>query len=82
MISNVKFPDFVKRVASPKMQLTEFRFYTNSKLHSLLLHLLTFPRKIQGVADTTEEVDMQLKSTFFFPVIRRSFLLKNPMVDP
>ena len=29
--------------------------------------LTTFPRKIQGVADTAEETDMQLKFTFFFP---------------
>ena len=69
MISKVKFPDFVKRAASPKMQLTEFRFYSNSKLHALLLHLPTFPRKIQRVADTTEEVDTATEIHFF------SFLL-------
>ena len=35
MIIKVKFTDFVKR-ATLKMQLTEFRFHTNSKVHSLL----------------------------------------------
>ena len=32
----VKFTDFVKRATSSKMQLAEFRFHTNSKVHSLL----------------------------------------------
>ena len=36
MIRKVKFTDFVKRASSPKMQLVEFRFHTNSKVHSLL----------------------------------------------
>ena len=36
MIRKVKFTDFVKRATSSKMQLTEFRFHTNSKVHSLL----------------------------------------------
>ena len=37
MIRKVKFTDFVKRATSPKtVQLTEFRFHTNSKVHSLL----------------------------------------------
>ena len=36
MIRKVKFTDFVKRATSPKMQLAEFRFHTNSKVHSLL----------------------------------------------
>ena len=44
--------------------------------------LPTFPQKIYGVADTVEEVDMQLKFTFFFTVISRSFFTENPMVDP
>ena len=46
--------------------------------------LPTFPPKIYGVADTctAEEVDMQLKFTFFFNVISRSFFTENPMVDP
>ena len=44
--------------------------------------LPTFPQKIYGVADTAEEVDMQLKFTFFFTVISRSFFTENPMVDP
>ena len=44
--------------------------------------LLTFPQKIYGAADTAEEVDMQLKFTFFFTVISRSFFTENPMVDP
>ena len=33
----VKFTDFVKRATFPKMQLAEFRFHTNSKVHPLLL---------------------------------------------
>ena len=36
VIRKVKFTDFVKRATSPKMQLAEFRFHTNSKVHSLL----------------------------------------------
>ena len=36
VIRKVKFTDFVKRATSPKMQLTEFRFHTNSKVHSVL----------------------------------------------
>ena len=32
----MKFTDFVKRATSPKIQLAEFRFHTNSKVHSLL----------------------------------------------
>ena len=44
--------------------------------------LPTFPQKIYGAADTAEEVDMQLKFTFFFTVISRSFFTENPMVDP
>ena len=36
VIRKVKFTDFVKRATSPKMQLAEFRFATNSKVHSLL----------------------------------------------
>ena len=36
VIRKVKFTDFVKRATSPKMQLTEFRFHTNSKVHSIL----------------------------------------------
>ena len=36
VIRKVKFTDFVKRATSPKMQLAEFRFRTNSKVHSLL----------------------------------------------
>ena len=36
VIRKVKFNDFVKRAMSPKMQLTEFRFNTNFKVHSLL----------------------------------------------
>ena len=36
VIRNVKFTDFVKRAMSPKMQLAEFRFHTNSKVHLLL----------------------------------------------
>ena len=43
--------------------------------------LPTFPQKIYGAADTAEEVDMQLKFTFFFIVISRSFFTENPMVD-
>ena len=35
VIRKVKFTDFVKRATSPKMQLVEFRFHTNSKVHSL-----------------------------------------------
>ena len=35
MIRKVKFIDFVKRATSAKIQLAEFRFYTNSKVHSL-----------------------------------------------
>ena len=33
VIRKVKFTDFVKRATSPKMQLAEFRFHTNSKVH-------------------------------------------------
>ena len=36
MIRKVKFTDFVKRATSHKMRLAEFRFHTNSKVHSLL----------------------------------------------
>ena len=36
VIRKVKFTDFVKRATSPKMHLTEFRFHTNSNVHSLL----------------------------------------------
>ena len=36
VIGKVKFIDFVKRATSPKMQLAEFRFHTNPKVHSLL----------------------------------------------
>ena len=36
VIRKVKFTDFVKRATSPKMKLTEFRFHTNSKAHSVL----------------------------------------------
>ena len=36
VIRKVKFTDFVKRATSPKMQLAEFRFHTNSKVYSLL----------------------------------------------
>ena len=36
VIRKVKFTDFVRRATSPKMQLAEFRFHTNSKIHSLL----------------------------------------------
>ena len=36
VIRKVKFTDFVKRATSPKMQLAEFRFHKNSKVHSLL----------------------------------------------
>ena len=36
VIRKVKFTDFVKRTTSPKMQLAEFRFHTNSKVHLLL----------------------------------------------
>ena len=36
VIRKVKLTDFVKRATSPKMQLAEFRFHTNSKVHSLL----------------------------------------------
>ena len=36
VIRKVKFTDFVKRATSPKMQLTEFRFHMNSKVHSIL----------------------------------------------
>ena len=36
VIRKVKFIDFVKRATSPKMQLAEFRFHRNSKVHSLL----------------------------------------------
>ena len=36
VIRKVKFTDFVKRATSPKMQLVEFRFHTNSKVRSLL----------------------------------------------
>ena len=35
VIRRIKFADFVKRATSPKMQLVEFRFHTNSKVHSL-----------------------------------------------
>jgi len=36
VIRKVKFTDFVKHATSPKMQLTEFRFHVNYKVHSLL----------------------------------------------
>ena len=36
VIRKVKFTDFVTRATSPKMQLAEFRFHTNSKVHSSL----------------------------------------------
>ena len=36
VIRKVKFTDFVKVATSPKIQLTKFRFHTNSKVHSLL----------------------------------------------
>ena len=36
VIRKVKFTDFVKRATSPKLQLTEFRFHSDSKVHSLL----------------------------------------------
>ena len=36
VIRKVKFTDFVKCATSRKMQLAEFRFHTNSKVHSLL----------------------------------------------
>ena len=36
VITKVEFNDFVKRATSPKMQLAEFCFHTNSKVHSLL----------------------------------------------
>ena len=36
VIRRVKFTDFLKRATYPKMQLAEFRFHTNSKVHSLL----------------------------------------------
>ena len=36
VIRKVKLTDFVKRASSSKMQLAEFRFHTNSKVHSLL----------------------------------------------
>ena len=36
VIRRVKFTDFVKRATSPKMQLAEFRFHANAKVHSLL----------------------------------------------
>ena len=36
VIRKVKFTDFVKCATSPKMQLAEFCFHTNSKVHSLL----------------------------------------------
>ena len=36
VIRKVKFTDFVKRATSPKMQLTEFCFHMNSKVHSIL----------------------------------------------
>ena len=32
--------------------------------------------------DTAEEVDMQVKFAFFFPVISRLFFTEKPMVDP
>ena len=36
VIRKVKFTDFVKLATPPKMKLAEFRFHTNSKVHSLL----------------------------------------------
>jgi len=36
VIRKVKFTDFVKHATLSKMQLTEFCFHTNSKVHSLL----------------------------------------------
>ena len=36
LMRKVKFTDFVKRATSPKLQLAEFRFHTNSRVHSLL----------------------------------------------
>ena len=36
VIRKVKLTDFLKRATSPKMQLTEFRFPTNSEVHSIL----------------------------------------------
>ena len=36
VIRKVKFTDFVKRAMSPKIQLAEFHFHTNFKVHSLL----------------------------------------------
>ena len=36
VIRKVKFTDFMKRATSPKMQLAEFRFHKNFKVHSLL----------------------------------------------
>ena len=36
-LRKVEFTDFVKRATANKMQLTEFRFHKNSKVHSLLL---------------------------------------------
>ena len=47
--------------------------------------LTTFPRKIQGVADTAEEADMQPKFTFFLsrlyqPLLLFFFLVKKPMI--
>ena len=54
-----------------------------------LLHLFNFYlvvlflRKYKELLpDTAEEVDMQLKFTFFSPVISRSFFTDNRMVDP
>ena len=44
--------------------------------------LLTYSQKIKEVADTAEEVDVQLKFTSFFPIISRSFFIENPVVDP
>ena len=50
-------------------------------LHPFNFYLL-FLKKIYVVADTAEEVDMQLKFTFFFTVISRSFFTENPMIYP
>ena len=44
--------------------------------------LPTFPQKIYGAADTAKEVDMQLKFTFFFTVISRSFFHRKPNGRP
>ena len=36
VIRKVKFANFVKRAASPKIKLAEIRFHANSKVHSVL----------------------------------------------